>query len=387
MENFTYQLPTKIIFGKDTEREVGKEAASFSDKVLLHYGSGSIKRSGLYDTVMASLKEAGVEVYELGGVQPNPRLSLVQQGIEMCKANAIGLVLAVGGGSTIDSAKGIAAGAKYDGDVWDLYAGKEVENALPVGCILTIAAAGSETSDGSVVTKEEGNLKWFINSIHLVPKFAILNPALTATLTVEQTMTGVADIFAHLIERYFTQTEHVDFSDHLLEGAMRSLVKNALELKKDPKNYDLRAEIMWAGSICHNNILGVGREQDWASHMIEHELSGIYDVPHGAGLAVVIPGWMKYVYKEDVNRFAQYAYRVWDVKLDFIDLETTVLQGIDKTRDFFDSIDMPVSLKDLNIPGDRLQEMAEKCVHDGPVGNFKKLQKEDILAILQSLES
>jgi alcohol dehydrogenase len=384
MENFIFQMPTKIIFGKDTESAVGAEAAEYSKRVLLHYGGGSIKRSGLFDRVMESLREAGLEVYELGGVKPNPRLELVREGIRMCREKEIGLVLAVGGGSVIDSAKGIAAGVEYNGDVWDLYRGTPVRGALPVGTILTIAAAGSETSDGSVVTKEDENLKRFINSVHIVPKFSILNPELTATLSEEQTMTGIADIFAHLIERYFTQTEHVDFSDHLLEGAIRSLVKNALELKKDLGSYDTRVEIMWAGSMAHNNILGVGRIQDWASHLIEHELSGFYDVAHGAGLAVVIPAWMEYVYKENSTRFAQYAYRVWDVELDFMDLGPAAVGGIEKTREFFRAINMPRSLKDLGIPDDRLEEMAECCVADGPVGNFKKLNKEDVLAILKS---
>ena len=378
-------MPTKIIFGTGTEEEAGKEAAAYSDTVLLHYGGGSIRRSGLYDRVMDSLGRAGLEVYELGGVQPNPRLSLIREGIELCREKGIGLVLAVGGGSVIDSAKGIAAGVSYEGDVWALYQGKPVEKAIPVGTVLTIAAAGSETSDGSVVTKEDENLKRFINSVHIVPKFSILNPELTRTLSEEQTMTGIADIFAHLLERYFTQTENVDFSDHLLEGALRSLVKNAVELRKNLKNYDLRTEIMWAGSMAHNNILGVGREQDWASHLIEHELSGFYDVAHGAGLAVVFPGWMEYVYKENVTRFAQYAYRVWDVELDFIDLTPAALGGIQKTREFFQAIGMPSSLRELNIPNDRLEDMAANCVLDGPVGNFKKLNKDDVLAILQSV--
>lgn len=378
-------MPTKIIFGTGTEEEAGKEAAAYSDTVLLHYGGGSIRRSGLYDRVMDSLGRAGLEVYELGGVQPNPRLSLIREGIELCREKGIGLVLAVGGGSVIDSAKGIAAGVSYEGDVWELYQGKPVEKAIPVGTVLTIAAAGSETSDGSVVTKEDENLKRFINSVHIVPKFSILNPELTRTLSEEQTMTGIADIFAHLLERYFTQTENVDFSDHLLEGALRSLVKNAVELRKNLKNYDLRTEIMWAGSMAHNNILGVGREQDWASHLIEHELSGFYDVAHGAGLAVVFPGWMEYVYKENVTRFAQYAYRVWDVELDFIDLTPAALGGIQKTREFFQAIGMPSSLRELNIPNDRLEDMAANCVLDGPVGNFKKLNKDDVLAILQSV--
>ena len=378
-------MPTKIIFGTGTEEEAGKEAAAYSDTVLLHYGGGSIRRSGLYDRVMDSLGRAGLEVYELGGVQPNPRLSLIREGIELCREKGIGLVLAVGGGSVIDSAKGIAAGVSYEGDVWELYQGKPVEKAIPVGTVLTIAAAGSETSDGSVVTKEDENLKRFINSVHIVPKFSILNPELTRTLSEEQTMTGIADIFAHLLERYFTQTENVDFSDHLLEGALRSLVKNAVELRKNLKNYDLRTEIMWAGSMAHNNILGVGREQDWASHLIEHELSGFYDVAHGAGLAVVFPGWMEYVYKENVTRFAQYAYRVWDVELDFIDLTPAALGGIQKTREFFQAIGMPSSLRELNIPNDRIEDMAANCVLDGPVGNFKKLNKDDVLAILQSV--
>jgi len=383
MENFTFVNPTKIIFGRGTENQVGAEVKAYR-KILLHYGEGSIKRSGLYDRVVASLREAGVGWVELGGVKPNPALSKVYEGIQLCREEGVEMILAVGGGSAIDSAKAIAAGVCYGGDVWDFFEGKaEVRAALPVGVVLTIAAAGSESSDSSVVTREEGLLKRNFNSDLVYPKFAILNPELTTTLPPYQSACGIADISAHIMERYFTRTPRVDFTDRLCEATLRTVTRFGPRVIAEPQDYEARAEIMWAGAIAHNGLLGTGRTADWSSHVIEHEISGIYDVAHGAGLAVVFPAWMRYVYHEDVQRFVQFAVRVWDVDLAFGDAERIALEGIARMKDFYHRIGLPVSLGELPVPTDRLEEMAEKATRKGPAGQFKKLYEEDVLAILK----
>lgn len=386
MINFEYLNPTKIIFGKGNEKRVGNEVIQYGKRILLHYGGGSIKKSGLYDTVVKSLEEAGVYFIELSGVKPNPRLSLVKEGIKLCRDNDIDFILAVGGGSVIDSAKAIAVGVKYQGDVWDFYEGKAVPTeTLPVGVILTIAAAGSECSKSSVITNENGWYKRGLNVELIRPRFAILNPELTFTLPPYQTACGIADIMAHIMERYFTQVDNVELTDRLCEATLKTVIGNAAKVIREPDNYDARAEIMWAGTNAHNDLLSTGRISDFGSHAIEHELSGIYDVAHGAGLAVVFPAWMKYVYKNNIDRFVQFAVRVWNVEQYFDDPERTALEGIQRLESFFKSIGLPVTLKELNIPDDRLEEMAEKCRKgsDGTTGNFVKLNKEDILNILK----
>lgn len=381
MEDFRFQNDTEIIFGRDKEAEVGQEVANYADNVLLHYGGGSIKEYGTYDTVKNSLEEAGLEVHELSGVQPNPRLSLVREGIRLCQEEGIDFILAVGGGSVIDSSKAIALGVKSDRDIWEYYDGdaEEIpEDILPVGVILTLAAAGSEASTGSVITKEEGKLKRAFDHRALRPEFAILNPELTTTLPDYQTASGAVDIMAHVMERYFTNSESVGLTDRLCEGTLRTIIDNLPKLMEDPEDYDARAEVMWASTVAHNDLLGTGREEDWASHGIEHEISGIYDVTHGAGLAVVFPAWMKYVYEHDVERFAQFADRVWGVETDYQNLEETALEGIYRTEEFFSRIGLPISLSEMDIDDSRIEEMAEKCTADGPVGNFVELNKEDV---------
>ncbi|MDD3839985.1 MAG: iron-containing alcohol dehydrogenase [Clostridia bacterium] len=382
MENFVFQSPTKIIFGKGVETEVGQEVKKYANRVLLHYGGGSIKKYGLYQKVIKSLKDAHVDVVELSGVKPNPRLSLVKQGIKICKEQDIEFILAVGGGSVIDSAKAISAGVFYDGDVWDFYTGKsQVTQALPVGVVLTIPAAGSEASKGSVITNQDGGYKRSVNCDLLRPKFAIMNPELTFTLPKHQTIYGISDIMAHIMERYFTNVESVDLTDKLCEATLRAVINNAQSVLKNPRDYNARAEIMWASTIAHNDLLSTGRVGDWASHAMQHELGGIYDVAHGAGLSVVFPAWMKYVYRNNLNRFAQFAVKVWGVEPDFNDLEKVSLMGIKRTEEFFDKIGLPTRLKDLGIGEDRLEEMAEKCTQAGPIGNFKKLYKQDVINI------
>ena len=386
MDNFIFQNPTKIIFGKGTENQVGKEVSNYSNKILLHYGGGTIKSTGLYDRIISSLKAEGIDYVELSGVKPNPRLSLVQQGIKICREQDINFILAVGGGSVIDSAKAISIGVPYSGDVWDFYLGmSEVKEALPIGTILTIPAAGSEASTGSVITNEAGFFKRAVNSELIYPKFSILNPELTYTLPKYQVACGAADIMAHLMERYFTNSQQVELMDRLIESTMKTIINNVTTVLEQPDNYDAWAEIMWSGTIAHNNLLNTGRVGDWGSHDIEHELSGIYDVAHGAGLAVVFPAWMKYVYKHDINRFAQYAVRVWNVENNFWSPEKTALAGIKKLESFFSSIGLPVNLIELGINDDRLEEMALKATNldTTTVGNFIKLGKEDVYNILK----
>lgn len=376
--------PTRIIFGKGTENEVGKYAKMYSDRVLFHYGGESIKKSGLYDRVKKALQDENLTVFELGGVKPNPRLSLVYEGIKMCKENNIGLVLAVGGGSVIDSAKAIAMGAVYDGDVWDFFTGRaEVEKALPVGTVLTIPAAGSEASTGCVITKEEGQLKRAVNSEHIYPRFSILNPELAYTLPPYQVACGASDILAHLQERYFTNSKHVEITDRLIEATMKTIINNIPKVLQNPRDYDAWAEVMWAGTIAHNNLLNTGREGDWGSHDIEHEISGIYDIAHGAGLAIVFPAWMKYVYKHDVKRFAQWASRVWNVDYDFFDEEKTALLGIEKYERFLRDIGLPTRFSHVNIGDDKFMEMAKKCTDydTHTTGTFIRLDSKAIYEI------
>ena len=389
MTNFVFQNETKIIFGKGTEKDVGKELIAHSaKKVLFHYGGGSIKRTGLYDTVVKSLKDAGVEYVELGGVKPNPRLSLVHEGIKRCRDEGVDFILAVGGGSVIDSAKAIAAGVPYEGDVWDFYDNKGViKDAMPLATILTLPAAGSETSPATVITNMHGGksgdeqIKRGTGSGLLRPRFSILNPELTFTLPKYQTAAGITDMMAHIMERYFTQERHVDLTDHLCEGAMKSIIKNAERVMEDPKDYDARAEIMWAGTIAHNDILGTGRSEDWGTHMIEHELSAIYDITHGAGLAIIFPAWIRYNFNEYPEKIMQFFHRIFDVEAEFDKPEYMLNEGIRRLKEFYKSIGMPTSLKDEGIEDDRFEEMAEKCVVFGPVGNFKKMHKEDVIEV------
>jgi alcohol dehydrogenase YqhD (iron-dependent ADH family) len=386
MENFNFLCPTQIIFGRGTEARVGSECRRYSAKVLFHYGGGSIKKTGLYEKIVRSLNEAGVEYVELAGAQPNPRLGLVRQGIEICRQQGVGLILAVGGGSVIDSAKAIALGVPYDGDVWDFFANRtSPERSLPLGVVLTIAATGSEASQSAVITNEDGGRKWGLNSEHNRPRFAILNPELTYTVSPYQTACGAVDIMAHIMERYFTNTGAVDLTDRLCEGALRSVIKNAPLALARPDDYDARAELLWAGTLAHNDLLGTGRVGDWAAHGIEHELSVINDVAHGAGLAVVFPALIKYTLKRNLEKYAQFAVRVWDVEFDFTKPEQTALEGIRRLEDFYRRLGMPLTLRELRIPDDRLEAMAAKAIKPwlSSVGAVNKLNKEDVLAVLK----
>jgi len=350
--------------------------------VLLHYGGGSVKKSGLLGRIAASLRAAGIEHVELGGVQPNPRLALVREGIRLCREKGIGFILAVGGGSVIDSAKAIAIGVPHPGDVWDFYLKKTpVKESLPVGVVLTIAAAGSEASNGSVITNEQGWYKKDAGGEAMRPKFAILNPELSFTLPPYQTACGGADIMAHVLERYFTREPAVDFTDRLCEATLQTIIEHLPLALAQPEHYDARAQIMWAGTVAHNDLLGTGRTGDWASQMIEHELSAIYDVAHGAGLAVIFPAWMRYVYRTDVPRFARFAVRVWGVQPRFDSPERTALEGIARTKAFFHESGLPTSLQELGAEEARIEEMAGKATESGPLGSFQKLSTADVAAI------
>ena len=386
MNNFTFYSPTYFVFGKEEENNTGKYVKRFGGKkVLIHYGGGSVVRSGLLERVKNSLKSENIEFVELGGVKPNPRSGLVYEGIDLCRKESVDFVLAVGGGSTIDSAKAIAAGTVYDGDFWDFYMGKPVDKALPVATVLTIAAAGSEGSPDSVITKEEGMLKRGASGEALRPVFSILNPALTQTLPAYQTAAGVTDIMAHLLERYFTNTKDVEVTDRIIEGLLMTMVHEAPKVIANPDDYEARANIMWAGMMAHNNCCGVGRDQDWASHKIEHELSAVYDCAHGAGLAAVFPAWMTYTMNHDVMRFAQLANRVWGCSMDFQHPEVTAKAGIDAFRAFLKSIGMPLTMAELGGREEDIPAMAHTACYgngnSGTIGGFVVLGEEDVINI------
>ncbi len=386
MDNFTFYAPTYFAFGKGQENETGKYVKRFGgSKVLIHFGGGSVVRSGLLDRVKASLEKEGLSYVELGGVRPNPLSGLVYEGIDLCRKEGVDFVLAVGGGSTIDSAKAIAAGAIYEGDFWDFYSGKAVEKALPIGTVLTIAAAGSEGSPDSVITKEEGMFKRGASGEGFRPAFSILNPELTQTLPPFQTACGITDIMAHLFERYFTNTKEVECTDRMIEGLLMTMIHEGPRVIEDPNNYEARANIMWAGMMAHNNSCGVGRGQDWASHNIEHELSAMYDCAHGAGLAVVFHAWMTYNCSHDVMRFAQLATRVWGCSMDFANPEKTAREGIAKLRAFLKSIGMPGNFAELGAKEEDIPEMAHKAVYGngggGTMGGFVELTEEDVANI------
>jgi alcohol dehydrogenase YqhD (iron-dependent ADH family) len=386
MENFEFLSPTRIIFGRGLETRVGDECKKYVSKVLFLYGGGSIKHSGLYAKIVRSLNEAGVEFIELGGVKPNPRLSLVHQGVTLCRQAGVGMILAVGGGSVIDSAKAIALGVPYTGDVWDFYSNRAVpEESLPVGVVLTIPAAGSEASKSSVITNEDGWLKWGLNIEISRPRFAILNPELTYSLSSYQTACGAVDIMAHVMERYFTNVAEVDYTDRLCEATIKTIIKNTPLALAASDNYAARAEMMWAGTLAHNDLLGTGRLGDWAAHQIEQEISAVYDVAHGAGLAVVFPAWMKYTLQRNLNKFTQFAVRVWDVEYDFENPEATAREGIRRLEYFYRRIGMPLTLHELQVPDDRLEEIAAKALKPWmkSVGAVSRFNKEDILAVLQ----
>ena len=381
MENFDFYSPTYFAFGDGKENECGSYVEQFKGtNVLVHYGGTSAIKSGLLERVKESLNKKKIKFEELGGVVPNPRSDLVNVGIHLCREKKIDFILAVGGGSVIDSAKAIALGTLYDGDFWDFYSGNATpEKALPIGTILTIAAAGSEGSGASVITKVEGMIKRGTSSDCIRPKFSILNPALTMTLPKYQTACGITDIMAHVFERYFTNTKDVDVTDRLCESILMTMVTQSPKVIKNPLDYQARANIMWAGTVAHNDLLGVGRSQDWNSHAIEHELSGYYDCAHGAGLAVIMPAWMQYVMHHDVMRFAQVANRVWGIKIDSLNPEKSARDGIEAFKTFLSSIGMPVTLKELGAKEEDIAILVKNLgLGDKKTGGFLPLDNKAV---------
>ncbi|MFZ4724584.1 MAG: iron-containing alcohol dehydrogenase [Paludibacter sp.] len=386
MNNFNFYSPTYFVFGKETENQAGKYVKRFNGtRVLIHFGTGSVVKNGLLDRVKTSLTESGIWFTELGGVVPNPRSGLVYQGIDICKKENVDFVLAIGGGSVIDSAKAIAVGALYDGDFWDFYSGKQyVKKALPLGTILTLTAAGSEGSSGSVITHENGMLKRATGGDAMRPAFSILNPQLTCSLPPYQTACGATDMMAHVMERYFTNTKNVEITDRLAEGILLTVINEAPKAMANPDDYEARANLMWAGMVAHNDTCGVGRDSDWSSHQMEHELSGLYDVAHGAGLAVMFPAWMKYVMNHDVMRFAQFAVRVWGCEMDFQNPEKTAKQGIECYEKFVSSLGMPIRFSELGAKAEDIPVLVKTMgLGTNTQGSFVKLTEDDVRKIYE----
>lgn len=384
MNDFQYYTPTKVVFGRGTEEQAGQLVKEQGGtRALVHFGGRSARESGLLDRVLASLDRAGVAHVELGGVVPNPRLSKVREGMELCRREGVDFLLAVGGGSVIDSAKAIALGLAYEGDVWDLFSGQPAQDCLPVGTVLTIAAAGSEMSNSCVITNEDGWLKKGVNYECSRPRFAIMNPALTCTLPPYQTASGGVDIMMHTMERYFSNTEHTELLDRMSEGLLKTVMANTKKALAEPNDYDARAELMWAGSLSHNNLMGVGKVQDWATHKIEHELGGMFDVAHGAGLAAVWGSWARYVMHANLPRFTRFAVEVMGCEMNYANPEETALAGVAAFESFCRSVGMPSNLRELGL-GDiteaQMHEMAVKCTQNDTlkIGGLVRLYAADI---------
>jgi hypothetical protein len=390
MRDFNYYAPTEVVFGKQSEEQVAHLVKKYGgSKVLVHYGGQSAKRSGLLDKICNLLQKEGIDYVMLGGVVPNPRLSLAQQGIELCRNESVDFILAVGGGSVIDSSKCIAYGVGFEGNVWDIYLGKATPTTmLPVAAVLTIPAAGSEMSESSVITNEDGDVKLGYSNNLSRPKFAIMNPERTFTLPPYQTAAGVTDMMMHTMERYFTKDDDMDLTTDLAEAALRSMKDAIFAVLKNPEDYRYRAQIMWGGSLMHNGLTGCGVSDDWATHQLEHELSGMFDVTHGAGLAAVWPSWARYVMYENLSRFVRFAVNVMGVPNDFTDPETTALKGIEAMERFYHAIGMPINIKELigrEITDGEIKEMVRKCSRDNThtCGCLKVLKAEDMEAIYQ----
>ena len=388
MKDFNYYAPTEVVFGEQSEEQVAALVKKYGGtKVLVHYGGQSAVRSGLLDKICGLLMEGGVQYVTLGGVVPNPRLSLAQQGIDLCRKEGVDFILAVGGGSVIDSGKCIAYGVPYDGDVWDFYLGKAAPTTmLPVASVLTIPAAGSEMSEASVITNEDGDVKLGYSNNLARPKFAIMNPRRTMTLPPYQTAAGVTDMMMHTMERYFTKDDDMDFTTDIAEAMLCSIKDAVFAVLKDPEDYRYRAQIMWGGSLMHNGLTGCGVADDWATHQLEHELSGMFDVTHGAGLAAIWPSWARYVMHENLSRFVRFAVNVMGVPNDFTDPEATALKGIEAMERFYHAIGMPINIKELigkDISDEEIQEMTRKCSRDysSTCGALKVLKAEDMEAI------
>ena len=385
MNNFSYCNPTKLIFGKDTVQSIANEVPLYGKKVLLVYGGGSIKKNGLYDAVLQELHKIGAEVFELAGVEPNPRITSARKGVELCKEHKIEFLLAVGGGSVIDCTKLIAAGAKYDGDPWDLVTKKAmVEDALPFGTVLTLAATGSEMNSGSVITNWDTKEKFGWGSPLTFPKFSILDPQNTFTVPLDQTVYGIVDMMSHVFEQYFHKTGNTPLQDRMCESVLQTVIETAPKLINDLHNYELRETILYSGTIALNGYLSVGAQGDWASHGIEHAVSAVHDIPHAGGLAILFPNWMKHTLHESIERYVHLALRVWNVNPIGKSDEEVALEGIECLREFWSSLGAPRTLADYNIDESTVSIIADKAMIRGDFGNFKKLNRQDVIAILQA---
>ncbi|MCA1064896.1 iron-containing alcohol dehydrogenase [Rossellomorea sp. AcN35-11] len=385
MNDFTFYNPTKLIFGKGQVEQLKELVPQYGKKVLVVYGGGSIKRNGLYDQVMSLLKDIDSEVFELSGVEPNPRLSTVRRGVEISKENNIDFILAVGGGSVIDCTKAIAAGAKYDGDAWDFVTKKAFpKEALPFGTVLTLAATGSEMNAGSVITNWETNEKYGWGSPVTFPQFSILDPVNTFTVPKDHTIYGMVDMMSHVFEQYFNNATNTPLQDRMCESVLTTVIETAPKLINDLENYELRETILYSGTIALNGMLQMGYNGDWASHNIEHAVSAVYDIPHAGGLAILFPNWMKHNLKVNPSRFAQLAERVFNVDPAGKSEEEVALEGIEKLREFWTSIGAPSRLADYDIDDSQLDLMADKAMVNGEFGNFNKLNKDDVLSILRA---
>ncbi|MGO1368983.1 MAG: iron-containing alcohol dehydrogenase [Senegalia sp. (in: firmicutes)] len=384
MLNFNYSIPTRVFFGKDKINTLSENIKEYGNKILLVYGGGSIKKTGLYDDIVKIFKNDHIKYFELEGVKPNPRIDTVRKGIQICKENDIDLVLAVGGGSVIDASKVIAAGVHYDGDAWDIVLDpRKIYKALPIATILTLAATGSEMDAGAVITNPETKQKLGTGSPNIFPKFSILDPTYTFSVPKNQTAAGVVDIMSHVFEVYFSKTNEAYLQNRMAEAVLKTCINYGPKVMSEPENYEARANLMWAGSLAINGLLAYGKETEWSAHEIEHELSAYYDITHGVGLAILFPYWMEYVLSEDtVDKFVEYGINVWDIDKTKDKFEIAK-SSIEKTRDFFNSLDMPSTLSDVDIDDKHLDEMAKGAVARGTLGSFKALEKEDVFKIYQ----
>jgi len=382
MKNFELYNPTRVFFGKGETDRIGKEIKKYGNKVLLTYGGKSIKQNGLYDRIIKNLQENGLEVFELGGIQPNPRITSVRQGVEICKKEKIDIILAVGGGSVLDASKIMGIGVYYNGDPWDFMIKKVKPTRMhPLATIITLAATGSEMNHNAVITNEETEEKLGLVDPTIFPTFSILDPENTLTVPCDQTINGIADILAHVFEQYFHPTKEVPLQDRMAESIIQTVIETTPRLLKNLHDYDARATIMWCGTLALNHLLEGGVDDDWSTHGIQHELSAIYDIPHGAGLAIIFPQWMKYVLDIIPEKFAQFGERVWNIPRNGKSDRELGLAAIERTKNWFREIGAPISLKEVGIGSEHLEEMASKAVSRGPLGSVKKMNKEDVLAI------
>ncbi|MGB2705518.1 MAG: iron-containing alcohol dehydrogenase [Candidatus Omnitrophota bacterium] len=386
MINFTHNIPTIVYFGKGQVEVIEAELRKRAKKILIVTGQGSVKRNGIFADVIKVVKYAKVAYVELSGIKPNPRLKSVYEGIKICKKEKMNFILAVGGGSVIDASKAIAAGVKYKGDVWDFFTkGIKPAKALPVGTVLTLAATGSEMNGNTVITKEDTRRKLAFGSPVIRPVFSVLDPEYTYTVNKYHTACGVVDIMAHVFEQYFSHTKAADVQDRIAEGLLKVCIKYGPAVCENPRDYNARANILWAGSLALNNLIGEGKEEDWASHAIEHELSAIYDISHGAGLSIVVPSWMRHVLSsKTVKKFVEYGINVWGIEKNR-DKMNIANEAINKTRAFFNSLGMPSSLSEVSITARHFEDMAKNALRDwGKIGSFKRLSEKDIVQILKA---